>query len=174
MRQSERARILNRIADRSSRIVSPYLMAVLTLASASFASDTVTIEALKWTSLTVFFLVLLPLIVILSLVRLGKVTDIYVFERGQRTGLYLPGAVGVIICLGLLAYFRAPTPSLALVVTILVANALSLGLNLVCKVSLHLESIAGSATVLTILFGAWASPLLLLIPLIAWAKYRLK
>lgn len=113
---------------------------------------------------------LLPFVMLLALVRAGRVTDHHVSDRRQRGPVLAASLACVLVGLGVLMVIGAP-PSVIAMVLALVGGIVLLGLvSLVWKISGHAAAITSAAVSFVILFGPawWAA--LLLVPAVVWSR----
>jgi len=119
----------------------------------------------------VVFATLLPLGVLFVLRATGRLSDIEMRIRSERTGVYLWCSASYLAGLALLLAINAAWPLTALM-ALLLPGALALTLlNLRWKVSIHATTLAGLAVLALVLFGYGASPFALLVPLAWWARW---
>jgi len=114
-----------------------------------------------------------PLIFILRGVRLGYFSDHHVSIREQRLMplLFALGCVSFVFVLLLLLH--ASRPLLATVTAVLTVCTIATGITRYWKISFHLVGMAGAVMILWILFGSLAVLLAPLVPLVAWARWRI-
>lgn len=130
-------------------------------------------RAWVWGGVYVLLGVLVPLLYLVWLVMQGQVTDIQVQLRKQRAQPLLV----TITCTGL-AWLML-TLGLAPRVMVILAGALWLqavavfAITLRWKVSLHAATAAGAMAMVWVFLGT-ALPLLLIVPLVAWSRVRLR
>jgi membrane-associated phospholipid phosphatase len=137
-----------------------------------FSDDPVGI--LLWLVLLIPLLVTPPLIYLFWLVHTGTLEDIYMPDRERRLRPLAVLMLWLFLCLGLIRYWQAP-PIVELFVlsaTVLV-GILSL-VTLFWKISFHGAAISAAATTTVMVAGSSAWPVMLLVPLVGWARIRLK
>ena len=154
-----------------SRIASPPILAVggAVLAASEIASR----AAWFWAVFIIGFNILIPSGYILWLKRMGKVTDFDVYLREQRFWPYVVSLTCGAISWLAMAVLHAPR-----LLTILSGATVGQGLimfiiNQRWKISAHAAGTAGIAVLMWQLLGASGSPILLIIPLVAWSRVRL-
>ncbi|MET8909498.1 hypothetical protein [Micromonospora sp. NPDC004551] len=106
--------------------------------------------------------------------RRGRYTDHHLGQREQRRLPLLVGVASVAVSLVLFAVAGAPRPLTAMVAVMLAVLAAVAVVNHWWKLSGHAAVAAGSVTVLTLLLGpvlavSWAA-----VPLVCWARVRLR
>ena len=163
-----------RIAVLVSNILNPFLVGLAVILILSFSSTTRSGDALKWTLVASGLSILPIFVVVIYLLRTKRLGTFFLDMREQRTNIYvLSGVCAVAGCL-LLVYLKAPMMLVAGFIASLLITLTFMCINFWWKISLHTAFIAGSATLLVILYG-WAGTLVIpLIPITAWARAELK
>jgi len=125
-------------------------------------------------ALAALFVCVLPLVVLLVLVRKGKVTDHHVSDRKQRAPVLLM-ALGC-IALGLLVLnaVDAPLSVVAMVLAVVGGVAVLAGVSPFWKMSGHAAAMSCAAVVSVLMLGAAWAPLLLLVPAVGWSRVVLR
>ncbi len=149
----------------------PLLAAPLFLAVGAEAGGT---RGVLWGLLCLFLTSGLSLVYLFYLARSGKVRDPRSISRAERVrplrvvaALHV-GAFLIVTLLGAPAELRAALLSYAL------ATLLFASLTPYINLSLHAAGVSGAAVCLIFVFGVWASPAILLIPLVWWARTLLE
>ena len=180
-----------RLASAVSYILNPLVFppVAFTLIDAHFGAGPV---QLLWTfcvSLTFFCLV--PLLYVVGMIRAGRTESLEVRDRASRLGPLLVG-IGSYAVGALLLWRTVEGPALPLIVAFAALfplnTAVILLINLRWKISLHMTSLAGFVSVLLFtaltvwrdlpagieaaLTLATVGPLVLLVPLLMWARVR--
>jgi membrane-associated phospholipid phosphatase len=123
---------------------------------------------------TLCFLSVGPALYIGVGVALGKLSDVDVSVRSQRTGPYLFSAGSCVIGFVVLTLVHAPRG----MQTILLLNAISsvvlMLITLRWKISMHASSLAAVITMLNMLYGRIVLPAFLLLILVSWSRVVLK
>ena len=180
-----------RLASAVSYVLNPLVFppVAFTLIDAHFGAGPV---QLLWTfgvSLTFFCLV--PLLYVVGMIRAGRAESLEVRDRASRLGPLLVG-IGSYAVGALLLWRTVEGPALPLIVAFAALfplnTAVILLINLRWKISLHMTSLAGFVSVLLFtaltvwrdlpagieaaLTLATVGPLVLLVPLLMWARVR--
>ncbi|MBN1669199.1 MAG: phosphatase PAP2 family protein [Anaerolineales bacterium] len=162
---------LDKIATWVSRLFSPPLMILLGLIIAALAINTP--EAWQWAGFYTIMVVILPAVYIYWKMRRGEITDFHMNVREQRIK---PLAVSLALTLGVWLMMLVQSAPQAFII-FGASGALQLAaiflITLRWKISGHSATIASLAVVLVALFGLAMAPVLLTIPLVAWARVRL-
>jgi membrane-associated phospholipid phosphatase len=132
------------------------------------------VEVLLWLIAVLPVLVFPPLGYLFWLVRRGKLKDIYMPERETRLRPLTFMMVWALICLLLIRYWEAPP----LVEVFILAATVMIGIlslvTLFWKISFHGATITAAATATLLVAGSSAWPVMLLVPLVGWARVRLE
>jgi hypothetical protein len=154
-----------------SRIASPPLLA--TGAMALVASTLSSPRAWSWAGAYVFVAIVTPVLYLIWLVRRGRVTDVDVQLREQRAR----PMIFAIACAGLawlvLALGGAPMQMVVIAGGLWLQMVVIFGITMWWKISVHSAAAAGIATLVWSLDGTLL-PLLIGVPIIAWARVRLR
>jgi membrane-associated phospholipid phosphatase len=131
-------------------------------------------ETIGYGALAALFVCVLPLIVLLVLVRLGKVTDHHVSDRKQRAPVLLMALACIAVGLLVLTAAGAPQSVIAMVLAVVGGVAVLAVVSLFWKMSGHAAAVSCAAVVSVLMLGpAWA-PLLLLVPAVCWSRVVLR
>ncbi len=161
---------LFRVAQAVSLMGSPFLLAVLLLLIVSWHATHRVAPALGWAALAALFVTLGPLVLLALAVRAGKVRNLDIDVRAERPGPMLMALALTVLGLAALWLLGAPRLLLLLLIATLLGGFIALLITLRWKISIHTGGAAGSATVLALLYGAWALPLLLGVAVIGWSR----
>jgi len=162
------------MANLTSNILNPFLLCLVVILLLSFAKAPSSLDALKWALISMALSVLPVFLVILYLVRSGRLNTMFTIVREQRTKIYLIAGVCAVMGCIILANLKAPPILMAAFITGLSTAGVFMCINLWWKISLHTAFVAASATVLVMLYGWIAAAAIVLIPLTAWARIELK
>lgn len=125
-------------------------------------------------ALAALFVCVLPLVVLLVLVRLGKVTDHHVSDRRQRAPVLLMALACIAVGLLLLDTVNAPQSVTAMVLAVVGGVAVLAVVSPFWKMSGHAAAVSCAAVVLVLMLGAAWAPLLLLVPAVGWSRVVLR
>ncbi|MDO8124677.1 MAG: hypothetical protein Q6364_09905 [Candidatus Hermodarchaeota archaeon] len=155
-----------------SAILSPPAIALGTVTVFSFFSPIGTGLLQPWHSflLGLFFIVIGPILPLMTMVALGKLT-FDVRNRRDRPLLYLAAilvySAGAVVAW----FFQNHTMAVLAVAYAAVTSAIAI-VSLFWKVSAHAAGVAGPITGLIWIYGLIPVPFLLLAVLVAWARWR--
>lgn len=107
-------------------------------------------------------------------VKIKALSDIDVSNRKQRPLIYFVGELLLLTYLISLSAFKGPFILSVTTFGIMLGIAISAIINIRVKVSMHVASFSALTTALSIVYGGYFLLLLLLIPLISWARVRIK
>ena len=116
----------------------------------------------------------LPLIVLLVLVRLGKVTDHHVSDRKQRAPVLLMALACIAVGLLVRAAAGAPQSVVAMVLAVVGGVAVLAAVSPFWKMSGHAAAVSCAAVVSVLMLGAAWAPLLVLVPAVCWSRVVLR
>ncbi len=163
-----------RCARYISNILAPSTISLPFVLLVSLYHAQSTTLALLFACLTLFFLTLGPMIYILIGVRKGWLSDVDVSRRTERAGPFLFGITSVALGFVLLRYVNAPKNLETLLLITTISGVIMLIVTLWWKISIHASSMAGAATMLTLLYGAVMLPTFLLLILVSWSRVVLR
>lgn len=154
-----------------SRVASPPILAVggAVMSASEIASRT----AWFWAFFIIGFNILVPSGYILWLKRIGKVTDFDVYLREQRFWPYVVSLTCGAITWLTMAILHAPRLFVILSGATVGQGLIMFIINQRWKISAHAAGTAGIAVLMWQLLGAAGSPILLIIPIVAWSRVRL-
>jgi len=162
------------IANLTSNILNPFLVGLIVILLLSFESTSSILDALKWSLILIAVGILPVFLVIVYLVQTGGLDSIFTNAREERTKLYLLTGVCVIVSGVILLQFGAPLILVATFIAALILILVFISINLWWKISVHTAFIAALVTILVILYGPIAAVSAVLLPLIAWARIKLR
>jgi membrane-associated phospholipid phosphatase len=161
------------LAENISAVTTPYLTvpAFILLAGLAFVRDP--LEITVYGIVAVGFTVVIPLGYAYHLTRRGKVDDIHIYDQRARLGpLALTGASSM-AGFGILYLIEAPDGILRLAVLLFLMAGATLAATSLLKISGHVSSWTAGSTVVIILHGPYALPLLLGALPIGWSRLAL-
>ena len=165
--------IRTRAANLISNILNPFLISLIVILLLSFESAGSVLEALKWVLILVTVTIIPTYLIIVYLVKTGRIKNYFIDVRRQRTKVYIPAGICTLISIGILFYLGAPLLLLAAVVAGFVTVIIFMILNIWWKISLHAAFMAGATTVSVVLYGYVATAGLVLLLLAAWSRIEL-
>ena len=164
-----------RTAKIISRFLSPHYIAGPLLLTLALGDSTPWAWGLLWATGIGLLSVVAPLLILKRELRRGGISDWYISNRKERLQP-IPVLLSLVVALAplvLLVAFHGPRLMLVGAVSALTLVVFNLMITLGWKISQHVSSIAASATLITAALGIGAAPVLLLIPLVAWARVKI-
>jgi hypothetical protein len=158
------------LAKLISAVFSPPLMVT---AGLLFLGQQIGASAVAWVLFQIVVGILIPVVYIVVQVQRGIITDFHMQVREQRIWPMILSLVCAGVSWAVMRLYGAPFALVAFGGIALVQTAFMLLVTLKWKISGHSMTIAGMAVFLFGVFGIAAAPLLLTIPLVAWARIRL-
>ncbi len=125
-------------------------------------------------ALAALFVCVLPLLVLLGLVKLGKVTDHHVSNRKQRAPVLLMALGSVVAGLVVLQAISAPRSVLVMVLAIVAGIIVLAAVSPFWKISGHAAAVSSAAVISILMLGPAFLPLVLLIPAVGWSRVVLR
>lgn len=160
-----------RVASLISNVGSPPVVMSVTVMLMAF--KIAGSEAWIWGAVYVVLGVLFPFLYVVWSVMRGQITDIHIRLREQRRRPLLV----TLICAGVgwlvLVVGAAPAGMTTVAATLWLQVVVIFFVTLRWKISVHTAAAAGGATLIWTLLGT-ALPFLLVVPLIAWSRVRLR
>ncbi len=163
-----------RIANLISKILNPLVVSLVLILLLSLKSTFSTLDAVKWSLISIAIGILPVFSVIIYLVRKQRLESPLIITRRQRTKIYLLTGVCAGIGSIILLYLGAPKELMVTFVAGFSAVAIFMCVNLLWKISLHTALITASIAILIILYGSMVAVIVVLVPLIAWSRIELK
>ena len=166
-------RVRNRTARWLTEVFQPPVVVSLQLLISPLAQPGFP-ETIGYGALAALFVCVLPLMVLLVLVRLGKVTDHHVSDRKQRAPVLLMALGCIAVGLLVLGAVDAPESVFAMVLAVVGGVAVLAVVSPFWKMSGHAAAVSCAAVVSVLMLGAAWAPLLLLIPAVSWSRVVLR
>ncbi|MFZ0545932.1 MAG: hypothetical protein WAM60_10870 [Candidatus Promineifilaceae bacterium] len=163
-----------RFARTFSNIISPpVIFAVLGLALA--LAEAGLWPGLLWAAVFGFFVSLAPILFILYMMRIGRISDLHMNTRQERYLPYLVSTVTSAVVLVGIYFFDGPELlSCLTVLNIVVLIILGL-VNTFWLISIHTASISAATVIAGLVFGLWAAVALIpLLLMVCWARLYLR
>jgi hypothetical protein len=159
------------LAQIISRVLSPPLLVLLgmMLMAKSLGGG----EIYGWVVLYTMMTVLIPVVYIAIQVQRGRITDFHMKTREQRNIPLLLTFLCTIGAWWVMSQAQVPHALLIFAVIGIFQTGLLWLITLRWKISGHATTISGLAVFLCWLYGWIATPGLLVIPMVAWARVRL-
>ena len=163
-----------RIARLISNILNPFLVSLITIVLLVWHTTSSPASAFKWAAIALVLSVIPIFGFIIFLVWRKKLDSIFPEGQDQRKLIYIIATVLAVIGCGVMWYLNAPELLTFSFIAGLVAVIIFMAINVYWKISLHTAFISAAAMVLTLIFGAKAAWVFVLLPLVAWSRLELK
>ncbi len=105
-------------------------------------------------------------------IKKGTITDFHIMVREQRSEPFLIATIGSFLLVGAYFLLSVPKPILLMAVLLTINAIIFTLITRFWKISIHAASFAGSVVIVSFLINAWLAFLLLLIPIIIWARIQ--
>lgn len=125
-------------------------------------------------ALAALFVCVVPLLVVLVLVRLGRITDHHVSDRRQRAPVLLMALASILVGLAVLGAVGAPGAVVAMVLAVVGGVVVIAAVSPFWKMSGHAAAISCAAVVTVLMLGTAWRPLLILVPAVGWSRIVLR
>jgi membrane-associated phospholipid phosphatase len=131
-------------------------------------------QGLAFAGITLLFLSLGPLLYVMVGVHTGRLSDLEITRRSERTGPFLFGLFSATLGLLVLQALHGPRNLSTLLMITIVIGIIMLLITLWWKISIHASSLAGAVTLLTAMYGLMMLPLFVLLVLVSWSRVVLR
>lgn len=158
------------VAKWISRVFSPPLLVVIGITLTAFKLGS--INAWLWTGFYLLMGILIPVLYIVWKIRQGEISDFHIKIRKQRIRPMILMLLTSLIAWMVMLLGSAPFALTVFAGAGVIQVAFLLLVTLRWKISGHSTAAAGFAIFLFTLFGDPATPVLLIIPIVAWARVR--
>ena len=118
--------------------------------------------------------VAVPTLLMRRELRRGAISDWHISDRRERLQPVpiIASLAAALVPLGLLATLDGPRLLVVAFESALAVVLLNHAITFAWKISQHVASVAASTTLVTATLGIGAAPVLLLVPLVAWARVK--
>ncbi len=156
-----------RFARIVSNILAPVTISLPFVVLVAFYHTRNQLAAIVYAFITLFFLSIGPLIYVVIGVRTGKLSDLDVSRRSERAGPFLFGIISTSIGLLVLSLVHGPKDLQTALILTAISAVILMVTTLWWKISIHASTMAGAATMLTVLYGMALLPFFLLLVLVS-------
>ena len=161
------------IAKIVSLVSSPSLIIIPLTYGVIFKSTSNITYSLRWTFISMFFVFLAGLFILYGVVK-GYYSNFDISKREQRGSIFAFAIALTIIYMMVIVIFKGPNSILLSLLGFLLGIAVISAVNTKVKASIHLAVFSSVSVALGILYGGVFWALLILAPLVAWSRIRLK
>ncbi|AKG54019.1 hypothetical protein DGWBC_1378 [Dehalogenimonas sp. WBC-2] len=159
-----------KLANYLSDGLNPLVIGLIVLAVLSFKGAASAVQAFGWFLLVTGLLFMPILLIAMYFVRTGRMDALFSNRRHQRHRIYVIGLFFVVFTMLLLNWLHAPSVLVAMLVSGLVTAATFSAINLWWKISVHTSTVSALVVILHIVYGWWALPSILLVPMMGWSR----
>ncbi len=132
------------------------------------------IEAINWAFLCFLFGTVVPYLYIWFLYKKKKINDMHISEKEDRIKPLVVACISYIIFFIILYVLEGPLFLKSIFAVIIVSTIILTIITYFWKICLHASGITIMVITFNILFGKWMLLMIPLIPLIGWARVRIK
>jgi hypothetical protein len=132
------------------------------------------IEAINWAFLSFLFGTVVPYLYIWFLYKKKKINDMHISEKEDRIKPLVVACISYIIFFIILYVLKGPLFLKSIFAVIIVSTVILTIITYFWKICLHASGITFMVITFIILFGKWMLLMIPLIPLIGWARVRIK
>jgi hypothetical protein len=166
-------------AEFISRFSNPTILSVLMLLAVLFAKADRLYDLVRWSLILIVLLVVLPLLYVFFRVKRNQdvrrtYPGLTLFLKRHPRDILLLGLICGVPCSLILRYMDAPPIMMDTMTALLVIAVLIAFMNLFYRASFHLAAITTLVYMAVIIWGNLFLVLVLIIPVVAWAKFKLK
>lgn len=161
-----------RVAFWVSALFSPYLVIPLGIVALVASVASTRTNFLLWTSICILFTTLIPVLFVIVQILRGKITDVHVMERHQRSGPFLVAVLSAAIGAFVMKYYDAPLEIWGISLIFAINGLVFYCISAWWKISIHVAVLSAAILAGAIMiphmnwrFVAWTLPLLI------WARY---
>lgn len=161
------------LARHVSNLINPLVVAVPLLFVAALREQSLSLGFFHLL-LALVGLVVVPATYIVAQVQRGTISDLHISQRNQRAKPLFVSLLSAIVTLLLLSFSGTETTMLKLVYGTLLTTVLLAGVTIFWKISFHAAATTSAVITTLWLLGPYAVPVLLLIPLVGWARIAMR
>ena len=166
--------MLNRIAVTISVLFSPFLLPIASILLIVRSSVATMQQGLLWMVIVILFASVLPMLFILILFRLGRLSDVRLTVREQRAKPLMFSLISALVGSGILHLLNVPQEIVWLCIACVINGVVLALITQVWKISFHSGVAAGCMTGLATIISSQFVYLFILLPFIAWARVHRK
>jgi membrane-associated phospholipid phosphatase len=162
----------DRLATTVTNVFAPAHLVIGLLLLVGAASHPSPAQGLAWGALAALVVGVLPYAWVLRAVRTGRFVSRHIPDRAQRMVPLAVAAGTAVIGLAVVAVLGAPPQLVALIVAMVAGLVVTAAITRYWKISLHTAVAAGSATILTIVYGPALFTTGALVAVIGWSRIQ--
>ena len=158
------------VASLVSNVLNPPLVSMLGIFLMASVLGTAT--AWRWAILFVIVAVFAPSLYVFWLLKRGRIENFHIPNRENRTRPYMVIIGSNLLIVFIMLISSAPFLLLAFAIMGVLQSTLLFLINNHWKISGHATAISGLSTFMVASLGWSMSPILMMVPLVAWARIR--
>lgn len=163
-----------RVARVFSNVVSPPVIIAL-LGLALSLKELPNMQGFVWALIFGFWVSLMPILLVVYLLRTGRITDLHMNTRRERRLPYITSVVGAVIALLFIQIFSGPEYLRCLAIYSVIVLTFMAIITHYWMISIHSSSIAAATLIAGLVFGLWVALVLLpLVVLVSWVRIYLR
>jgi len=164
----------DQLATLVSAIVNPVLVVIFVAGVFVFYNLNSWTDTIRWMIITIFITAGFPIAYVGYLVKIGYLSDIYMPDREKRLKPIIVILAWLFVSLLLLKIIHAPLVML-LLVDVIIGQLVLLGIITArWKISFHSATIMAATAVTAVLHSELVFVFSLLVPVVGWARIRLR
>lgn len=132
------------------------------------------IEAVSWAFICLLFGTIVPYLYIVLLYRRKEIDDMHIPRKEDRIKPMIVSSISYVACLFVLYILNGPLFLKSIFAVSAVSAVIFTVITYFWKISLHTSWITFVVITFNILFGRWMLLMIPLIPVIGWARVRIK
>jgi membrane-associated phospholipid phosphatase len=164
----------DRLANQLTNLFAPAHLVIGLLLIVGAASHPSPLRGLAWGAVAALLVGVLPYAWVLHAVRQGRFPSRHIPDRTQRMLPLAVAAAAALAGMATLAILNAPRPLIALIFAMIAGLAVTTAITRYWKVSLHTGVAAGTATILTIVYGPSLLAVSVVVVAIGWSRVQLR
>ncbi|MBU2563709.1 MAG: hypothetical protein KJ568_04590 [Actinobacteria bacterium] len=167
-------KVMNKFAKALSYIFDGTIISIPILIIICLVLVDNTTRALGWAVLCLTFAMIIPYLYIRILIRKKVLDDLHISNKEGRIKLLIITIISNIIGFSILYILKAPLFLEAMFLIVIISTIIFGIITYFWKVSAHTAWITFMVITFNILFGKWMLFLLPLIPMVGWARVKIK
>ncbi len=162
----------DRLARWVSNLLNPATLALPLMALGVYLSHEP--GAWRYAALFVAVGVLVPMADLLRQLHRGHISDFHLQHRHERMRPFVVGILCSTAGMALMWVLGGPTLLVAMAQATVLLSVILFAITLYWQISVHMATMAAVITFVLLAFGASGLAFVLLVPLVGWARWRLK
>ena len=165
------------VGEKAARLVAwalyPPIVAVVLLGILTAHGTNSLLGFFQWWLLSIVFIAVIPVALVSYGLRRGSITNRTMTVASERALPFAGATLSLAVGAALIMFLSGPRELLGVLVSTIAGMLVALAFTPRFKISIHAAGVAGTVSILTIVFGGWALLLTPLVPLVGWARVRI-